>query len=408
MRKFLVVFVSSIIMICLCIPCLAVLREDGNGEWTSEGNDQAHWIDGLTTKHFKVEGDFNDMNNGMNGCVGFMIGEFPEDKPLSESTAFCFFAAGFGSAGYTSHGKWWTQGPQPYTTGPEEGLDRFCHIEVEWMETDEETIIKCVCNDREYIVNLQEMMANDSRFEGLEPYSAKSVVIAEKIKDGKVKNLKFTDLEAQYELKNNCEWTVEDNVYSAPKFTNGDYPEYYYLGQGEDIELNFAYSPNPYSSGVMFGIKDVNRDGTIDTSDRYYFAAVNDNGTSVGIKRVNRAYSPWTIEITGLEIKEGDRLTFKYKKENGTISIAVNGKEILTYTDENKDEFTGDGYAFGSTGEAKFVTVGQDYSPPEEEQKSVEEKIEYRINPIFIAIAAVCGLVLGAVITLICVKIRKK
>lgn len=62
MKRFFCFIIAVFILFSIAFPCFAELREDGKGEWVSEGNDQAHWIDGITTTHFKVEGDFNDEN----------------------------------------------------------------------------------------------------------------------------------------------------------------------------------------------------------------------------------------------------------------------------------------------------------------------------------------------------------
>ena len=406
MKRFICFIIAVFILFSIAFPCFAELREDGNGEWVSEGNDQAHWIDGITTTHFKVEGDFNDENNGFNGCVGFMIGEFPENSPFSESTALCLFSSGNGNFGYTTHAKWWSY-IRSYNVSDGEGFDRFCHIEVEWEQTEDNVLVRYSCNDTTILINMKELLASEERYNGLELFSAKSVCIAEKIKGGRVKNLKFTDLYKPYELLNNSEWTVEDNIYNSPKHTEGYSPEYYLLGEDNSPKINFVYSPNSLSCGVMFAAEDVNRDGTIDTDDRYYYAAIKDGGDSIGIKRIDRSYSPWAVEVFDLGIKEGDVLTFEYKKEFGLVTVAVNGNTVFTYTDDTNDIFTGELYALASMGETTFTIVDDNYQKPVPTPDDIPDA-ERTNTPIFIILSAAAGLTVGVAVTLIAVNCKKK
>ena len=188
MKKVITLALALVMVLAMMVPCFAALTE-ADGVWTSEGNDQAHWMDGVTSKHFKVEGDFNDVNNGMNGCVGFMIGTFPEDKAFDEHSAICLFATGTANMGYTAYCKWWSLAPAPYTVSEGEALDRFCHIVVEWEATDDNVIVTFTCNDKTVTFNNAEKYPDEALL------VANSIVITEKITGGQVKNLKFTDLE---------------------------------------------------------------------------------------------------------------------------------------------------------------------------------------------------------------------
>ena len=413
MKRFICFIIAVFILFSIAFPCFAELREDGNGEWVSEGNDQAHWIDGITTTHFKVEGDFNDENNGYNGCVGFMIGEFPENSPFSESTALCLFSSGNGNFGYTTHAKWWSY-IRSYNVSDGEGFDRFCHIEVEWEQTEDNVLVRYSCNDTTILINMKELLASEERYQGLELFSAKSVCIAEKIKGGRVKNLKFTDLYKPYELLNNSEWSVHENYYTSPHHINGYDPEYHILGHNSRPTVDIVFGSgsalrgnSALSSGVMFAASDVNKDGIINTDDSYYYAAVKDGGKSIGLKRIKGAYAPWAVEVSGLDIREGDRLTFSYDKEFGTVTVAVNGNAVFSYTDENKEELPGDIWALASMGETVFKIVDENY------QKTApvtgdEVKTEKSNTTLFIVLSAAAGLAAGVAATLIAVKCKKK
>ena len=188
MKKVITLALALVMVFAMMVPCFAALTE-ADGVWTSEGNDQAVWMTGVTSKHFKVEGDFNDVNNGMNGCVGFFIGSMPEDAPFDEHYGICLFATGTGNMGYTAYCKWWSLAPSGYTVAEGEGLDRFAHIEVEWEATDDNVIVTFTCNDKTVTFNNAEKYPDEALLE------AKSIVITEKITGGQVKNLKFTDLE---------------------------------------------------------------------------------------------------------------------------------------------------------------------------------------------------------------------
>ena len=158
--------------------------------------EQQVWKTGVTSKHFIVEGDFNDVNTkSNNGCVGFIIGNMPDDAPFNENYGVCFFATGNGNAGYTSHCKWWTLNPAPYTVAEGEGNERFAHIKVEWTQTEDNITAIFTCNDKVIEMDQSKLIAEDSRFAGLELTPATKIVITMKCSEGIIKNLKFTDLE---------------------------------------------------------------------------------------------------------------------------------------------------------------------------------------------------------------------
>ena len=95
----------------------------------------------------------------------------------------------------SSHCKWWALAPAPYTVAEGEGNERFAHIKVEWTQTEDNITAIFTCNDKVIEVDQGKLIAEDSRFAGLELTPATKIVITMKCSEGLIKNLKFTDLE---------------------------------------------------------------------------------------------------------------------------------------------------------------------------------------------------------------------
>ena len=168
-----------------------------DGVWTAaNGQAQAVWMDGITSKHYKVAGDFYDQSSaGDNGFCGFVIG-----ADGTENNGICIGVSGEANGpgiGWTSWCKWWGvsswDGANEYT--PTE--DRFAHIIVEVDATAaDDVIFKITCNDKTLDdVSLKALIASGGKYEGLEVFGVSNITLYEKIAGGQVKNLTFTDLE---------------------------------------------------------------------------------------------------------------------------------------------------------------------------------------------------------------------
>ena len=193
MKKVITLALALVMVLAMMVPCFAALTE-ADGVWTSEGNDQAVWTDGITSKHFKIAGDFTDLNNGMNGFCGFLL---TEDG--SEQKGICFGISGEEAGpgfGWTSWCKWWGVSAWDAATEYTPSADRFAHIEIEVIVTDDDTVLKSSCNDRTLEdVSLKALIESGDKYAGLEIFKINQIVLYEKITGGQVKNLVFTDLE---------------------------------------------------------------------------------------------------------------------------------------------------------------------------------------------------------------------
>ncbi len=194
MKKIITLALALVMVLAMMVPCFAALTE-ADGVWTSEGDDIATWKTDITSKHYKVSADFTDLNNGKNGFCGFLIG-----ADGTEQNGICFGISGEEAVpgfGWTAWCKWWgvSAWDDNYSYTPT--ADRFAHIEIEVDATAEDDVIfKASCNDRTLEdVSLKALIASGGKYEGLSVFAVNNIVLMEKITNGQIKNLTFTDLE---------------------------------------------------------------------------------------------------------------------------------------------------------------------------------------------------------------------
>ena len=328
-------------------------------EYISYGDQWMNWKKGIISKHYKVSGDFYDLNNGENGFCGFGFGE--NDNNGAKAILFGVSGASNPGFGWTAWDKWWGSSAWDDANRYTATSDRFAHIEVEVTVTDDDVKFKASCNDFSFdVISLKALIESGGKYEGLSLFTPNTININEKIKYGTVKNLKFTDLE----LYNNVgEWISGENDYRSPDHTNGNNFEYCTLGQGNTVSISHKFvKDNTAQAGVMLGMLDVNYDHLIkESDDRYYYVCANSEGTWVGIERNDCAWGNFAASKGGLTINNGDIITYTFKRNDDTtvtITVAVNGTVVLTYTDNDAGVMTGTQYAFCSKGVTTFILPG--------------------------------------------------
>ena len=194
MKKIITLALALVMVLAMVLPCFADSLTEADGVYTAEGNGMATWKDDVTSKHYKVSGDFTDLNNGYNGFCGFLIG-----ADGTEQNGICFGISGEEGVpgfGWTAWCKWWgvSAWDDNYSYTPT--ADRFAHIEIEVEVTDDDVVFKASCNDRTLDpVSLKALLTNTEKYANCEIFAVNNIRLYEKIDKGQVKNLTFTDLE---------------------------------------------------------------------------------------------------------------------------------------------------------------------------------------------------------------------
>jgi hypothetical protein len=201
MKKIITLALALVMVLAIALPVLAedyvCTLTEKDGVWTaSDGhwlNAQAFYTTSNTSKHFKIEADFltSPKGAGDKGCTGFMLPTV-HDMTKAEANGICILFQGNGTSwGFTSRNNWWGKDGIQYTATE----DHVDHMAVEFEALSETTSkITITVNGGDPVVIGSGELANYKDAAG--DYTGfTSIVLVEKITNGTVKNVKFTDLE---------------------------------------------------------------------------------------------------------------------------------------------------------------------------------------------------------------------
>ncbi|MBO4355875.1 MAG: hypothetical protein J5850_03360 [Clostridia bacterium] len=202
MKKIITLALALVMVLAIALPVLAedynCTLTEADGVWTAADghwlNAQAFYTTSNTSKHFKVEADFftSPKGDGDNGCTGFMLTN-ADDMTKAEANGICILFQGSGTTwGFTSRNHWWGKADIQYTA-TENHVDHMA-VEFEVLSETTSKITITINGGEPFVINSGDLAASykdpDGDYTGFT-----SIVLVEKITNGTVKNVQFTDLE---------------------------------------------------------------------------------------------------------------------------------------------------------------------------------------------------------------------